>query len=83
VGRPLLALIHTREPPRRPGDDLPAWEPNWPVWGWAAAAALLGYAALSADGLIGVLVIFAAFAAGCRALALALPYDGGLRDWQQ
>jgi hypothetical protein len=77
-------LIDTREPPPGGRDELrPAWEPNWRMWGWIAAAGLVGFAALSAHGALATLLIFAAFAAGCRAVDIALPYRSGLREWRQ
>jgi hypothetical protein len=77
-------LIDTRDPP--PGDrqERPAaWEPNWRVCAWVAVSGLVGFAALSAGGALETLLILVAFAAACRAVALALPYGGGLREWRQ
>jgi hypothetical protein len=74
-------LIDTREPSRDEG--LPAWEPNWTMWGRVAAAVVLGLAATESSGAIGVLLIFAAFAAACSAVSAVFDYWGGLTEWRQ
>jgi len=75
-------LIDTREPP--PSDEgLPAWEPNWAMWGRVAAAVVLGLAATEISGALGVLLIFAAFTAACSAVASVFDYAGGLTEWRQ
>jgi hypothetical protein len=68
-----------------PADEplLPPWSPPWRVVGWTLAAIVIGIAGASADDAIGVILVMVAFAAGCRALDLALPYGEGLREWKQ
>jgi hypothetical protein len=73
----MTMLIHEEEPRPQP------WQPNWRVWGWVAVALLVGFAALSAKGGIGVLLVFLAFFAACKAAAEAVPYGGGLREHRQ
>ena len=74
-------LVHSQDPP--PDEGRAAWEPNWAVWLWVAIAVVVGFAALNADGAVGAALLFAAFYAGCRSLAQALPYGRGLTDWRQ
>ncbi len=75
-------LIDTREPP--PSDEgLPAWEPNWAMWGRIAAAVVLGVAATETSGALSVMAIFAAFTAACSAAASVFDYWGGLSEWRQ
>jgi hypothetical protein len=75
-------LIDTREPP--PSDEgLPAWEPNWSMWGRVTAAVVLALAATEVSGAVGVLLIFAAFAAACSAVGAVFDYWGGLTEWRQ
>ena len=83
---PFLMLVHSRDDhgalPERPEGPRP-WEPNWRVWRWVAAAVLLGCAASQSQGALATLLVFAAFALCCRALAEAIPYRDGLREWRQ
>jgi hypothetical protein len=73
----MTMLIHEEERRPRP------WEPNWRIWRWLIVAVVVGYAATSAGGGIGVLLIFGAFFAACKALAEAIPYGDGLREHRQ
>ena len=75
-------LIDTREPPP-PDDGLPAWEPNWAMWIRAALAVGLGWGATSTTGALATLLILAAFAAACSAVACVFDYWGGLTEWRQ
>jgi len=79
----VLMLVHSQEPSADGGRERPYWEPNWAVWTRVAIALVLGFAALSADGGVATLLIIAAFYAGCRAVAEAVPYTGGLTEWRQ
>jgi len=67
----------------QPEPGLPPWEPNWRVWRWVGAAAVVAFAAHHADGAVQYLLVVAAFALVCQALAAALPPLGGLREWRQ
>jgi hypothetical protein len=79
----MLMLIGDRPPPPEPVRERRAWEPNWAVVLWLAVAALLGFATAHAHGALELVLLLAAFAAGCRALAVAVPYPSGLREWRQ
>jgi hypothetical protein len=74
-----MFLIDDRpsQPDRRP------WEPNWHVVSWLVAVVVVGYASTVADGVLSAALLTAAFAAVCRALAVAIPYGGGLTEWKQ
>jgi hypothetical protein len=72
-----MLLIDDRPEPR------PAWRPNWRVVAWLAAAAVIGYASLSAHGALGAGLLVVAFAALCRSITVALPYGEGLTEWRQ
>jgi hypothetical protein len=66
------------------GEQTPRpWQPNWRVWRWVIAAAVFGYAATATTGAVGVLLVFTAFFAACKALAEAIPYGYGLREHRQ
>ena len=67
----------------RPDDRPRAWEPNWRVWRWVAAAAPVAFAADHADGAIQYVLVVLAFTLVCQALSAALPPMGGLREWRQ
>jgi hypothetical protein len=73
----MTMLIHEGEPGPRP------WRPNWRVWRWVIVAAVVGYASSAATGGVGLLLLFVAFYAGCKALAEAIPYGEGLREHRQ
>ena len=75
-------LIDTREPPSS-DEGLPAWEPNWAMWIRVALAVALGWGATSTTGLLGVVLVFASFAAACSAVVAVLDYWGGLTEWRQ
>lgn len=82
---PFLAYIHSNEHGPSPGDEdgLRPWEPNWQVWRWVAAAALLSYAAARSDGAVQALLVLLIFVFCCEAVAEMLPRGDGLRDWRQ
>jgi hypothetical protein len=77
----MTMLIHEEDARGHPAPR--PWQPNWRVWRWVIAAVAFGYAATDTAGVAGVLLAFAAFFAACRALAVALPYDDGLREYRQ
>lgn len=80
---PFLAYVHAREPDQ-PGDDERApWEPNWRIWRWIGAAAVVAYGATAAEGALETLLVFVVFGLCCRAAAEALPDGDGLREWRQ
>jgi hypothetical protein len=77
---PFIAYVHARD---EGGDPRAPWEPNWRVWRWVAAAAIVGLAATRAEGAFAVLLVLVVFALSCRAAAEALPSGDGLREWRQ
>ena len=74
---PFMGYIHAGPEPRTP------WEPNWRVWRWVAAAAVVAYAATRAEGVVELLLVLILFALSCRAATEALPSGDGLREWRQ
>jgi hypothetical protein len=78
---PFLGYIHAEEPDSGPGRR--AWEPNWAVWRWIVAAAVISYGAAHTDGALSVLLVFVIFALVCRAVLEALPNGDGLREYRQ
>lgn len=78
----LLMLIHDEDrgpdPPERA-----AWEPNWRLWAWVLAAAVVAFAAVNTTGAVSALLVLTAFGLSCRALSEAIPYGGGLTEWRQ
>jgi hypothetical protein len=79
----LAVLIDDRTPPPRP-PDRPVWEPNWPMWGWIAAAVLTFYGATATSGVVTVLLVFASVACAAQAATRGMPYDGdGMRGHRQ
>jgi hypothetical protein len=79
---PFLAYVHASDP-RDPAPDRPPWQPNWHVWRWIAAAAVVGYAATRAGGGVESLLALIVFGLCCQAVHEALPYGDGLREWRQ
>jgi hypothetical protein len=75
-------LIDDRAPPPDEGERAPV-EPNWRLWRWLAAAVVIAFAAAHATGLVGYVLLCGAFGAGCKAVAEAVDYAGGLREWRQ
>jgi hypothetical protein len=75
-------LIHDCPPPPRDDERAPI-EPNWLLWRWVAVAAVIGFAAVHATGVVGYLLLCTAFAAACKAATEAVDYGGGLREWRQ
>jgi hypothetical protein len=74
---PFIAYVHAGPEPRRP------WEPNWRVWRWVVAAAVVAYAATHAEGAFAGLLLLIVFALSCQAASEALPHGDGLGDWRQ
>jgi hypothetical protein len=79
---PLLAYVHAKDPGDSP-EERPAWEPNWRIWRWIGAAIVVTYASTQADGALGALLAFIAFAFACRAAVEALPDGDGMREYRQ
>ena len=75
-------LIHDDDPGQEPPGGAP-WEPNWRVWRWLGAAAVVAFAAASATGAVSTLLFLTAFGLCCRSLSEAIPYGDGLREWRQ
>jgi hypothetical protein len=76
-------LIDDGTPPAPPGER-PVWEPNWPMWGWIAAAMAAFVGASSAGGIASVVLLFATVACAARAAVRAFPdARGGMRDYHQ
>jgi hypothetical protein len=78
---PFLAYVDSR--PRDPDEGRPPWEPNWRMWRWLAAAAVVSFGAGHADGAIQYLLILVVVAFACLGIEAALPPMRGLRDWRQ
>jgi hypothetical protein len=79
---PIVAYVHAQEPDPHEDGRAP-WEPNWRVWRWVAAAALLAYGSAQTTGAIAALLMIVAFAFVCQAAAEALPNGDGLREHHQ
>jgi hypothetical protein len=79
----VLMLIDTRNPPPSRPEERPAWEPNWRLWGWVAAAIVLFVAAASTPGIVSYGLVLGAIACACRAITVILPPLDGLRDYRQ
>lgn len=81
----LLMLIHDEDPgPAPEGPQRPApWEPNWRLWAWVLAAAIVAFAATNSSGPVSALLVLTAFGLCCRALNEAIPYGAGLTEWRQ
>ena len=77
----MFMLIDTRNPP--PSQERPAWEPNWHLWGWVAAAIATFVGAYSTSGLVSYGLVLAAFTCACRAVSVILPPLDGLREYRQ
>jgi hypothetical protein len=79
-----MLLIDTRRPPPPPSQpERPAWEPNWRLWGLVALAVAAAVGAQATAGVAAYVLVCAALVFGCRALAVALPYGAGLREYRQ
>ena len=78
---PFLGYIHAEEPdprpPRRP------WEPNWLLWRWILAAAVVFVAAGQTDGLTAAVLALVIFALVCRALLELMPRGDGMNQYRQ
>jgi hypothetical protein len=72
-------LIDTRTPP----PERPAWQPNWRLWSWVAAAIVACVAADSTSGLVAYVLICAALAFVCQAISVVTPSLDGLRQYRQ
>jgi hypothetical protein len=82
---PFVAYVHSRDPdplPEQPEGRTP-WEPNWRVWRWILAAAVVVFAATRTDGAVQLLLVMIAFGLGCQAAAAAVPLPWGMRDYRQ
>ena len=79
---PFVAYVHAREPDPEP-DERPAWEPEWRLWRWVAAALVLAAGASLTQGLVSLVLVLAVFVLGCKAALDALPNGDGLRDHRQ
>ena len=79
---PFLAYVHARDPDP-PEDRRAPWEPNWRVWRWIGAAAVLAYLSGQTGGALSAVLMLAVFAAICQAAAEALPNGDGLREHRQ
>jgi len=78
-------LIHDRdrEPPAQEPPGGAAWEPNWRVWRWVLAAAIVVFAAASTTSGASTLLFLTGFGLCCRSVSEAVPYGDGLREWRQ
>ena len=79
-----MLLIDDRTPPPPPGER-PVWDPNWPMWGWIAAAVGTLAGAAATAGLLSVLLAFAAVACAAQAAVTGFPDASprGLHDHRQ
>ena len=55
---PFVAYVHAREPDPEP-DERPAWEPEWRLWRWVAAALVLAAGASLTQGLVSLVLVLA------------------------
>jgi hypothetical protein len=79
---PFVAYVHVRDPDPGP-HERPAWEPDWRLWRWVLAAAVLAAAASLTQGLVSLALVLVVFGLGCRAAVEALPDGDGLREHRQ
>jgi hypothetical protein len=79
---PFVAYVHAGEPDRPEGGHAP-WEPNWKVWRWVVAAAVVAYGTAHTHGALSALLVLVVFALVCQAAAEALPNGDGLREHRQ
>jgi hypothetical protein len=79
---PFLAYVHAHEP-GEPEERRAPWEPNWRVWRWVGAAAVVGYGSAHTDGALSALLVIVVFTLVCQAAAEALPSGDGLREYRQ
>jgi hypothetical protein len=79
---PFVAYVHAHDPDPREDRRAP-WEPNWRVWRWVGAAALLAYGSAHSTAALAALLMVVAFAFVCQACAEALPNGDGLREHRQ
>ena len=79
---PFVAYVHAQEPVP-PDDGRAPWEPNWRVWRWVGAAALLASGSAHTSGALSALLMLAVFTLVCQAAAEALPRGDGLREHRQ
>jgi hypothetical protein len=79
---PFLAYVHAQGP-EQPADRRTYWEPNWRVWRWVAAAAVLAYGSAHTTGLVAAVLMMIVFGFVCQAAAEALPKGDGLRQYRQ
>lgn len=79
---PFLAYVHSRDP-GEPPEGRPAWEPNWRLWRWVGAAAVVAFVATHTGGALQALLVFIVFAFACRAALEVLPDGDGMREYRQ
>lgn len=79
---PFIAYVHAHDP-EPPEERRAPWEPNWQVWRWVAAAAVVGYVSAHSHGALSALLMLVVFACVCKAAAEALPNGDGLREYRQ
>jgi hypothetical protein len=79
---PFVAYVHARDPDP-PEEGRTPWEPNWRVWRWVGAAAVLGYGSAHTRGALSALLVLVVFVFVCQAAAEALPDGDGLREYRQ
>ena len=80
---PFVAYVHAREPDPPEDDGRTPWEPNWRLWRWLAAAAVVAYAASRAEGPLEALLVLIVFGLACRGALELMPGGDGLREWRQ
>jgi hypothetical protein len=79
---PFLAYVHAQEP-EPPGGRRRYWEPNWRVWRWIIAAAVLAYGSAHTTGVLAAVLTIVVFGFVLQAAAEALPNGDGLRQHRQ
>jgi hypothetical protein len=79
---PFIAYVHAQEPDAHE-ERRPVWEPNWRVWRWILAAAVLGYGSAHTTGALAAVLTVVVFVCVCQAAAEALPSGDGLRQYRQ
>jgi hypothetical protein len=79
---PFVAYVHARDP-GPPEERRAPWEPNWRIWRWIGAAALVAYGSAHTDGALSALLTIVVFGFVCQAASEALPAGDGLREHRQ
>ena len=75
-------LIDDRTPPFSES-ELPPWEPDLRLWGWIFAAIGAAVVCFLTAGFVSFVALCVAFGCAGHALARALPYSHGLREYRQ